>query len=94
MTDLYYQVQYCESHKKLWVHCSSGETVGRFDVRFGMDVHHPVAEQQLSKGQCLDCTHSRPDQVVFDRFCAYAQRLWGIEIDRSKINLKSHSCRE
>jgi hypothetical protein len=51
MVKLTYEIQYSENREKLWVHCSTGETVGRFDRRFGMDVHTTIMEQMKGAGQ-------------------------------------------
>jgi hypothetical protein len=82
---LEYEVQYSENKEKLWVHCSTGETVGRFDTRFGMDIHTTIEEQNAGSGQCLHCTHGKSNPEDFDLFCKKAKELWGVEIDRSKI---------
>lgn len=86
-TRLEYQVQYSEMREKLWVHCSTGETVGRFDTRFGIDIHRPIHEQINGLGQCLHCTHEKPNKEAFELFCKQAFDLWGIRIDKSKIDV-------
>ncbi|MEK6828997.1 MAG: hypothetical protein AABY15_02640 [Nanoarchaeota archaeon] len=85
--ELFYEVQYSENREKLWVHCSTGETVGRFDRRFGMDIHTTIEQQMKGASQCLLCTHDPADEETFDQFCEKAKELWGIEIDKSKIDL-------
>jgi len=75
------------NNEKLWVHCSSGETVGRFDVRFGMDIHRSVQDQLNGKPTCLFCTHKRPTQAEFDFFVKKAFELWGVSIDKVQIKL-------
>lgn len=85
-----YATQYALNGKTVWVHCSTGETVGRFDVMFGMDVHHTIEEQAKNGGiQCLDCTHERPGMVEFERFCAHALREWGVRINRRRVDMKT-----
>ena len=84
----YYDVQYDENGKTLWVHCSSGETVGRFDTIFGIDIHNTIEDQiENDKPQCLHCTHTKPTKEDFDFFCDYAKTNWNIEIDKSKIKI-------
>ena len=87
MEKLMYEIQYSENREKLWVHCSTGETVGRFDTRFGMDIHTTVAEQMKGEGQCLHCTHGKPSKEDFDLFCKKAKTLWGVDIDKSLIDI-------
>jgi hypothetical protein len=84
---LYYEVQYSVNKEKLWVHCSTGETVGRFDTRFGIDIHTTIEEQMCGADQCLHCTHGKPTQEDFNLFCEKARGLWGVDIDRSKIDM-------
>lgn len=84
---LHYEIQYSQNREKLWVHCSTGETVGRFDSRFGMDIHTTINEQLKGSDQCLHCTHEKPDQETFDLFCVRAKELWGVEIDKTLIDI-------
>lgn len=80
-----YEVQYSENKEKLWVHCSTGETVARYDTRFGMDIHTTIQEQMNGKDQCLMCTHGKSNKKEFDSFCEKVKELWGVIIDKSKI---------
>lgn len=82
---LEYEVQYSVNKEKLWVHCSTGETVGRYDTRFGMDIHTTVKEQCEGASQCLHCTHGKSSPEEFDLFCNEALRLWNVKIDKSQI---------
>lgn len=83
---LKYEVQYSASKDTLWIHCSSGETVGRFSSKFGMDIHNTIAEQAKGSSQCLHCTHTKPTPEDFDLFCKKAKELWNVKIDKSQIN--------
>ena len=83
--NLKYEVQYSQNKEKLWDHCSSGETVVRYDTRFGMDIHHTIEEQQSGKPTCYNCTHGKSNQHEFDEFCKIANELWGVVIDKSEI---------
>lgn len=85
--ELFYEVQYSENREKLWVHCSNGETVGRFDRRFGIDIHTTMEEQIKGADQCLFCTHEPATEEVFDQFCEKVKELWDVEIDKSRIDL-------
>jgi hypothetical protein len=84
---LEYEIQYSPSKDTLWVHCSTGETVGRFSARFGMDVHNTIKAQQNGAHQCLHCTHGKPTPEDFDLFCKKAKELWGVDIDKTQIQL-------
>ena len=80
-----YEIQYSETKDRLWVHCSTGETVGRYDTRFGMDIHNTVEQQLSGEPQCHHCTHGKSSPEEFDTFCNEALQLWGVEIDKSQI---------
>ena len=81
-----YEVQYSVNREKLWVHCSTGETVARYDIRFGMDIHTTIQEQMDGAGQCLMCTHGKSNPEEFGRFCDKINELWGVEIDKTQIS--------
>lgn len=85
MKKFLYEIQYSSNKEKLWIHCSNGETVGRYDSRFGMDIHHTIEEQQEGKPQCFNCTHGKSNPEEFDLFCKTAKEMWGVDIDKSKI---------
>jgi len=78
-----YEVQYSVNREKLWVHCSTGETVGRFDTRFGMDIHTTISEQSSGAGQCLHCTHGKPNKEDFELFCEKAKAIFYRDPDSS-----------
>ena len=80
-----YEVQYTAEKIKLWIHSSEGETVGRYDIRFGMDIHNSLEEQVNGKSQCLHCTHGKPNWNDFELFCEKAKILWRVNIDKSQI---------
>lgn len=81
----FYEVQYTQEKLKLWVHSSKGETVARFDVRFGMDIHNSLCEQVKGKPQCLHCTHEKPTHTDFNLFCGKVEEMWGVVIDKTQI---------
>jgi len=83
-----YEVQYSENIEKLWIHCSTGETVARYDTRFGMDIHTTIQEQLDGKGQCLMCTHGKSNPKEFEQFCIKVKDLWGVIIDKNKITFE------
>ena len=80
-----YEIQYSQAHEKLWVHCSTGETVARYDIRFGMDIHTTLEEQLNGADQCLMCTHGKSNEEEFNSFCDKVKELWGVDIDKSEI---------
>jgi len=80
-----YQVQYSQCKTKLWVNCSTGDNVARYDIRFGMDIHTTTEEQLQGKPSCLLCTHGKSDQAEFDLFCSKVKELWNVDIDKTQI---------
>jgi len=83
-----YLVQYDEDKLRLWIHCSSGETVARYDTRFGMDIHTTIEQQDLGESQCLMCSHGKSSPEEFNTFCEKVKELWQVNIDKSKIVFK------
>ena len=83
--ELEYEVQYSVNKEKLWVHCSTGETVGRYDTRFGMDIHTTIDAQMNGADQCLLCTHGKSNPEEFLSFCDKVKELWGVDIDKTQI---------
>lgn len=63
-------LQISENGNTLWVHGPDGSTVGRFDWRFGMDVHNTVAAQMEGAPQCLKCTHEPATEKTWTQFVA------------------------
>lgn len=53
--------------RTVWVNGPDGMCFGRFS-RFGIDVHKSFAAQASGLGQCLDCTHSIPGPLEWERF--------------------------
>lgn len=80
-----YAVQYGEATGTVCVHASTGETVGRFSRRFGMDIHTSVEQQMAGKSQCLHCTHGKPTDEDLETFVSKAKELWGVKIDTAKF---------
>ncbi len=75
-----HEVQVSSDGMTVWVHSSDGSTVGRFSVRFGMDVHRTVSEQLAGAGQCLHCTHRPATPADWDQFVETLKRHHGISI--------------
>ena len=80
-----YEIQYGKGTQTVWVHASSGETVGRFSRRFGMDIHTTVEEQLAGKSQCLHCTQGKPSDEEVKLFVSKAKELWDVEIEEDKF---------
>ena len=80
-----YQVQYSGCKKKLWVHKNTGETVARFDKRFGIDIHNSIEAQENGAPECLYCTHQPASAFEFNIFCEKVYQLFNVRIDKSKI---------
>ncbi len=90
-TEISYEIQYCPTKRRLWIHSSTGDTVARFSSSFGIDMHRTTKEQLAGMSQCLHCTHDAPTLNDFIFFCDKAFELWKVEIDKSKIELLSQS---
>lgn len=82
-----YDIQVSLDGKTIWVHSADGSTVGRFSVRFGMDVHTTVTEQLNGATQCLFCTHTTPNKQDWITFCNLMLRHYDIKIPRRLIKL-------
>lgn len=82
---LEYQVQYSDCKKKLWVHKNTGETVARFDWRFGIDIHNSIEAQSNGAPECLYCTHQPASSFDFNVFCETVLKLFGVQIDKSMV---------
>lgn len=81
-----YYVQYSQCGNTLWIHYQA-ETVGRFDTRSGIDIHHTIEEQCNGKPQCLKCTHEKPTREDFELFCNHALEHWGVVIDKTLVKI-------
>lgn len=46
--------------RTVWINAVDGECVGRFS-KFGIDVHTTARKQMAGEGECLHCTHEKPD---------------------------------
>lgn len=84
-----YQIQYSDCKQKLWVHKNTGETVARFDVRFGMDIHNSIELQEKGAPQCLHCTHQAASADDFNVFCEKVYQIFRVKIDKSLIALSN-----
>lgn len=68
----------------VWINGVDGMCLGRFS-RFGADVHRTFAEQAANSGECLECTHTRPDREVWDRFVAAMLVHHGVSVPAEVI---------
>ena len=84
---LWHELQTDPIKKRVWVHASDGSTVGRFDVRFGIDIHNTVTDQMKGKPECLHCTHDTPGVDEWALFRDHAKRHWGIDIPEDVVEL-------
>lgn len=87
MKQLEEQVEKSPDGKTVWVHAMDGSSVGRFSTVFGMDVHTTGTQQMEGKGQCLHCTHHKPSQDDWLKFCELMQVHHGIEVDTGLMSL-------
>lgn len=77
---LKFELQLSDTGNTLWVHASDGSTVGRFDKRFGIDLHSTVTEQMAGKSQCLFCTHEPAGLAEWEQFRAGMLKHYGFTI--------------
>lgn len=82
---LYYEWEPDNMGLRVWVHASDGSTVGRFDARFGIDIHTTVSEQLAGANQCLMCTHSPATEADWQFFRQWAGDHWNLAIPPSAI---------
>jgi hypothetical protein len=76
------QVQIAADRATIWVHALDGSTIGRFSLRFGIDIHTTAREQLAGASQCLHCTHQRPTYAQWLRFCQLMQELHGVSVPK------------
>lgn len=79
-------VQVSADHSTVWVHAADGSTVGRFSMRFGMDVHTTATRQMEGTPQCLHCTHSAPTHDDWLLFCDLMLKHHGIVVHRDVLD--------
>lgn len=82
-------VQVSADRSTIWVHAADGSTVGRFSMRFGMDVHTTVTEQLQGRSQCLHCTHQPPTHADWLLFCGLMHTHHGIDVPRDLLRPES-----
>lgn len=82
-----HQLQTDPLKKRVWVHAPDGSTVGRFDVRFGIDIHNTVTDQMAGKPECLHCTHETPGTEEWSLFRAHANQHWGLDVPEDAVEL-------
>jgi hypothetical protein len=68
----------------VWINARTGECLGRFGPR-GIDVHRTVAAQVAGEPECLDCTHTKPTRVDWQRFVAAMAMHHGIGVPDSAM---------
>lgn len=76
-------LQRSENGNTIWVHGPDGSTVGRFDWRFGMDVHNTVAAQLEGAPQCLACTHEPATEKTWFQFVVAMREHHGIVVPKN-----------
>ncbi|RGE40953.1 hypothetical protein DZC30_19590 [Comamonas testosteroni] len=81
------QIEMSADGSTVWVHALDGSTVGRFSKTFGIDVHRSATELLDGASQCLHCTHTRPDNADWLKFCELMLKHHGIEVDTSLIQI-------
>lgn len=79
-------VQVAADRSTVWVHAHDGSTVGRFSLRFGIDVHTTITQQLQGASQCLHCTHSAPTHDDWLLFCDLMRKHHGIAVPREILD--------
>lgn len=70
--------------RTVWVNETTGCCIGRFS-RFGLDVHRSMGEMITGAGECLHCTHGRPDKSGWAVFQAMMKLHHNVHVmDRYK----------
>lgn len=62
----------------VWVNGADGTCLGRFGL-WGIDIHNEL-RHMAEKGQCLDCTHSKPTLADWRRFVEGMKNHHGVEV--------------
>lgn len=75
-----HHVQFSENGQTVWVHADDGSTVGRFDWRFGIDIHNTVTDQIAGAPQCRHCTHAPAKPQDWDDFRRRIATYFGIHV--------------
>lgn len=83
---LEYELQLDSGQRRVWVHCSDGSTVGRFNVDFGIDIHNTITDQMAGASECLHCTHRAATREDWALFREKAMQLWGLSIPGNAID--------
>lgn len=81
------QVEVSADKGTVWVHARDGSTVGRFSKVFGMDVHTTITQQLAGARECLHCTHEKPTQADWLKFCDLLLQHYNIEVDPGLVKL-------
>lgn len=82
-------VQVAADRSTVWVHAHDGSTVGRFSLRFGIDVHTTITQQLQGASQCLHCTHSAPTHDDWLLFCHLMHQHHGIVVSSDILSPQS-----
>lgn len=78
-------VQVSENKQTVWCHALDGSTVGRFDWRYGLDVHTTVTAQMAGANQCLHCTHEPATLEDWRIFCDQMWRHHATFVDKDLL---------
>lgn len=85
-------VQVSADGATVWVHALDGSTVGRFSKQFGLDVHTTASQQMSGAAQCLHCTHVKPLQADWIKFCELMLLHHAIKVDQAIIQIPDEPC--
>lgn len=81
-----FEIQYTES--TVWVNSADGSCVGRFSLKFGIDIHTSVSEQMKGAPQCLYCTHEPPTWNDWLDFRRLIKQHFNLEVPIHIITFK------
>lgn len=74
------RIEIIRSPNTVWVNSSDGVCIGRFDKRFGIDIHQGIDDVLASKPQCLYCTHAPAGIVEWMTFIDKMKEFHGVDI--------------
>lgn len=73
-----YEVLVSSANDTVWVNGADGSCIGRFNKRFGIDVHRTATAQMAGADQCLFCTHAAAGVEEWKEFRERMQAGYGI----------------
>jgi hypothetical protein len=76
-----HQIEVSASGNTVWINSGvDGSCIGRFDKRFGLDVHRSGTEQLQGMSECLHCTHGPAGYAEWREFQQLMYKHYNIAI--------------